>query len=226
MIFWKDRKEQLLFVFILILFLFLCFLESHLPLLNGLNGGFIEFVFASDGGLKTISSGLCISTIAAYIFYVFIDLLPRSRKEQRLKNTLNLVIASILDSYDKRKVYGHEVSISYSNTEVLKAEWLKSTLAELKHKHTPCDYLKLKFAMQTAYTRLTFFNHSLPLAVSLSPEKALQWLDLMDKVRLLAENYEETPNKTDSELLKTFEVTLRFRMLEYVECAIKFINNG
>ena len=88
--------------------------------------------------------------------------------------------------------------------------------------------------MQTSYTRLEDFRHVLPLAVSLSPMHTMQWLVVIDKIRLLAENYGENPkveidkqhlvdkNTEDNPILE-YKSTLNLRMLEVVEESIKWL---
>ena len=82
--------------------------------------------------------------------------------------------------------------------------------------------------MQTAHTRIEDFRHSLPLAVSLSPEHAMRWLIIVDKIRLLSENYGEQPSipedkmrfvdkDTDENPIKDYKSTLNLRFLEVVE---------
>ncbi|HLR17266.1 MAG TPA: hypothetical protein VK099_05275 [Alcanivoracaceae bacterium] len=87
--------------------------------------------------------------------------------------------------------------------------------------------------MQTADSRLEDFRHALPLAVSLSPKHAMQWLVIIDKVRLLAENYALQPEVSEEQFhlvdtdsddnpLKLYKSDLNFRLLELVEQAIEW----
>jgi len=68
----------------------------------------------------------------------------------------------------------------------------------------------------------------LPLAASLSPEDAMQWLIIIDKVRLLSENYDSQPEVPEDQLhlvdtdsdenpLRLYKSCLNFRLLELVE---------
>jgi hypothetical protein len=102
---------------------------------------------------------------------------------------------------------------------------------------------KLKCALFTAHSRYSDFSSTLNLAASMGSERALQWLVLTDKVRLLVENYEAHPASDDygvshvygsarSEIddtavdfleyesaLNDFIASLQFGVLEYLEQA-------
>ncbi|MGH1471134.1 MAG: hypothetical protein ACRBCS_08060 [Cellvibrionaceae bacterium] len=113
------------------------------------------------------------------------------RREKGVFRALNLLVAAILDSYDKTKTFGHEQPISTIDTGVLDKEWLSKTKIKFKEKES--DFLKLKYAMETAYTRLDDCRHALSMASSVSPEAGVQWLQITDRVRLLAEEYGQQP---------------------------------
>lgn len=227
----KNRKERFLLFYALTAFILLCVIEIKLPLISILNETLLGKLLVADGA-RNIASGLLISIIAAYIFYIFIDFLPRTRREQRTMLVLNSLIASILDAYNRCRLFGHETALPYVDKSVLEKEWLNRHIALLKENSS--NYLPLMFAMQTAHSRLEDFRHSLPLAVLLSPEHAMQWLVIIDKVRLLAENFGQGPevpeekihliNKnTDENPAKDYKSTLNLRILEIAEEADKWL---
>ena len=113
---------------------------------------------------------------------------------------------------------------------------------------TTAQILKLKFAMETAHSRYPDFQHGLTLAASISPDHALDWLVLTDKVRLLADQYGSWPlhpfpenlgnelseqQRLDPACVATFEKykrdmnlmeqTLKLRVLEVIEASIYWV---
>lgn len=236
---WNDPKERNLLLLVIILFAVLCVIEGQYELVSCLNGTRIGGFLVSQS-VKDISSGLIVSVLAAYFFYLFIDFIPRQRKEQSTKIVLDSLLASVLDAFNRCRVFGHETPISHVDKAVLNESWLNEQKANLKSGTS--NFLPLKFAMQTAFTRLEDFRHALPLAVSLSPDMAMKWLVIIDKVRLFAESYGEQPEvpedkillidtDSDENPLKLYKADLNFRLLELVEQAIewrefKCENNG
>lgn len=218
-------------------FISLIIVELQLPIASVLKDTPIENVLCSKS-LKNISSGLLIGLISAYMFYILIDFLPRRRREEKTIELLDSLIASILDSYERCRIFGHETPISHVEKSTLEPAWFNDQISKLKNSDS--RFLPLKFAMQTAYTRTEDFRHTLPLAVSLSPEHAMQWLIIIDKVRLMAESYgeevnipEETQHLVDQDIdenpVRLYKSTLNLRFLEIVEHAegwYKLTRNG
>ncbi len=228
----SDKRERRLLLLATLSFVILCLIEIKLPLISFLENTLIGDVLCSDG-IQNIASGLLVGLISAYAFYIFINYLPRVHREEKTKEVLNSLIASILDAYKRCRIYGHETPISHVDKSVLKNEWLNEQITDSKKNKT--KFLPLKFAMQTAYTRVEDFRHTLSLAVELSPEHAMQWLIIIDKVRLMAENYGEELNipidkqqyvDQDNDLnpIRDYKSTLNLRYLEIVEESKNWIN--
>ncbi|ALM53767.1 hypothetical protein [Halomonas huangheensis] len=220
-----DRRERRLLMVAIGAFLLLCFIEARLSLPEYLSGTVLEPILLS-GAVRTISVGVLVSLVAAYIFYLLIDYFPRSTKEAKSVFVLNSLLAAVLDSYDRCRVFGHETALPHVNRHVLEDDWLEGTIVDIKDRKA--KFLPLKLAMQTAHTRLDDFRNALVLAVNLSPEHALQWLVIIDKIRLFTESYREQPevpedkihladNESDENPLRLYKGDLRFRFLEVVE---------
>lgn len=220
-----DRRERRLLMVATGAFLLLCLIEARLPLPEYLSGTVFESILLS-GAVRTISTGVLVSLVAAYIFYLLIDYFPRSAKEAKSVFVLNSLLGAVLDSYDRCRVLGHETALPHVKRHVLEDDWLEQTIVDIKGQKA--KFLPLKLAMQTAYTRLDDFRNALVLAVNLSPEHALQWLVIIDKMRLFAESYGEQPevlenkihladSESDENPLRLYKGDLEFRFLEVVE---------
>ena len=223
-----NKKERAILTVVVLLFVLLCLIEARLEIIECLKGTLAE-PFLTHKSVAAVSSSILSSILAAYVFYLLIDFLPRLRREQSTMAVLNALIASVLDAYSRCRVYGHETAISHVDSSLLNPVWLKQQKAILTARDA--KFLPLKFAMQTAHTRLEDFRNSLPLAVSLSPDLAMQWLVITDKVRLFAETYGCQPDvpegmahlidtDSDENPLKLYKGDLNLRMLEFVEQSI------
>lgn len=235
----KDRKERSLLMLTLFAFTILCLVEANFGLPSFLVDTNVGYLLTNES-FKRIVSGLCLSIVAAYVFYLFIDFIPKARDERDTRIVLDSLLAAILDAYSRCRIFGHETPISHVDKSVLNASWLREHKALLKKEKV--KFLPLKFALQRADSRLEDFRHALPLAVSLSPKHAMQWLIIIDKVRLLAENYGSQPEVSEEQIrlvdidsndnpLKLYKSALRFRLLELIEQTIEWrghsaIKNG
>jgi hypothetical protein len=197
--------------------------------------------FLRADSTASVTSDLLVGIISAYIFYVIIELLPSFRRKTETLKVLNLLVASVIDAFDRTRLFGHETPITSIDLGVLKIEQLKLNISAIKKEP---EFLRLKFAMETGHSRYQDFQHALTLAVALSPEHALSWLVLTDKVRLLAQEYGEQPidprtggtepfnivNREHvnayldySNKMVSFESTLQLRVLEVFESAVQWV---
>lgn len=233
---WRETRERWLLAAVLTAFAFVCLVNARLPLWKVLEGSGLGAFLQADATVS-VTSDLLVGLISAYVFYVIIELLPSYRKKAETLRVLNLLVASVVEAFDRTSVFGHERPISLIDLSALKLSKLKRDIACIIDN---VQFLRLKFAMETAHSRYQDFQHALSLAVGLSPEHALDWLVLTDKIRLLAQEYGTQPSKppeTRRDLfsllaqldspaeteykknMKMFESTLQLRVLEFFEAA-------
>lgn len=232
-----DKVEKYLFL----LFLAACFLlvlsYLELPVIKPFKTKPIYAILINDG-FKNIVQGISLSLIAAYIFHLISNFVPRLEKKSDINFVLNLLIAAVLDSYRRVRVFGHETPISHVNTDCLDKDWIIKEIERMRD--SGGNILPLKFAFETAHSRYGDYKNLLSLATELSPSHALNWLVLVDKVRLMVEEYdnlisglesieEEYSNELslmDSKKKEFFDEnisTYRLRFMEFLECALKWI---
>lgn len=204
---------------------------ARFPLLSIFDNTIVGFLLTSPTYIAVFEN-ILIGFLAAYIFYLLNSYYPRKKLRKNNLNLLNSCVASILDSYKRTRVYGHETALPYVNTECLNPEWLRLKIVELKRAKT--DALKLKFTLDTAHTRENDFRNLLQIASSISPEHAERWLVLIDKVRLLSENYGKQPKVSDEEMnlvrmrsedspMHLYHLSLEFRIMELMEVTIEWL---
>lgn len=238
---WRETREKWLLAAALTVLGLIILINLQFEVWPWLKGGKAA-AFLSAEATVSVSSDLLVGLFSAYVFYVVIELIPSFRKEKLTLTPLNLIVASVIDAYERTRVFGHETPITSIDPSILALDNLKAHKSSIV---TSAQILKLKFAMETAHSRYPDFQHCLTMAASISPEHALDWLVLTDKVRLLAEQCKSWPlhpfpqnlgselseqQSLDPACVATFErykrdmnlmeQTLKLRVLEVVEASI------
>lgn len=218
----KTPTERSLLVIAFLALVLLVLVEVRCPLLAWIEIdswlGTVLIKDATKNILSSISSGI----FAAYLFYFVVDYLPKSRIEQQATDTLNLVLASVLDAYFRDRIFGHETAIDQIDVSYLQFGVLQAEITKLQV-GSPELISKLRNGMHTADSRLPDFRGMIGLAISLSLDHAKQWLVLTDKIRLLAEmteRYEEEVEIMGNNIDKSpliIKDDLCLRMLEVME---------
>ena len=222
-----NKRERKLLLFAALCFLLLIVVEARLPLLDFLSGTPLGAVLTNNA-LARIASSLFVGIIAAYLFYLLVDYYPRKENEGKSLQLLNKLVASVLDTYNGHNIFGHEVALPFVQTTFLELDWLNKTIEEVRADKP--TYLQLLVSMQTAHSRLEDFRNSLVLAANICPKHAMQWLVLIDKLKLFAELYDkriyvpqEKIGLVDSESecnpVLTYKRDLKFRFLEFLEAS-------
>jgi hypothetical protein len=243
---WREAREKWLLSAAFGALILIVLINLKLPVWPPLNGGQAA-AFLRAEATANVTSDLLVGLFSAYVFYVIVELIPRHRREQLTLKPLNMLAAAVIDAYERVRVFGHETPITSIDLAVLDIQRLKVHKSELV---TQKDILKVKFAMETGHSRYSDFQHALAMAASISPEHALSWLVLTDKVRLLAEKYGQWPvnpfldsslglptdeQREDAKLMDAYykyqkdmesiEGTLRLRTVEVIEATISWMQH-
>lgn len=238
---WRETREKWLLAAALTALGLIILINLKLEVWPWLKGGkAASFLTAEATG--NVVSDLLVGLFSAYAFYVVIELIPSYRREKLTLTPLNLIVASVIDAYQRTRVFAHETPITSIDVHILALENLAAQKGSVV---ASPQILKLKFAMETAHSRYPDFQHCLTMASSISPGHALDWLVLTDKVRLLAEQYGSWPihpfpenlgnelseqQRCDPECVATYdnyhrdmklmEGVLQLRVLEVIEASI------
>ncbi|EOQ98283.1 hypothetical protein LEP1GSC195_1478 [Leptospira wolbachii serovar Codice str. CDC] len=220
-----DQNDRLILILFCISLQILILIRIKFPILRGLNDTFIENILTSSITIE-ITNDLSVGFISACIFYFLVTIIPKVRLITESTYTLNSLLASLLDSYNRTRVFGHETPITHVDRSTLSIEWLDKTVEKLKKHDT--QFLSLKFALATAHTRYDDFKNTLQLANTLGAKPTLKWIVIVDKVRLIAENYDKQPFVNNERIrsiddpnidddIGLFKKTLEFRFQEFCE---------
>lgn len=196
--FLKDRREAWLFWGTWTAFALLLVVKIKVDVPDAMKDWPRLISALQSDAFEDIVGDLLTGFIAAYFFYVLIDLLPRLKREKSAMYTLNLIIASVVDAYENQRTFGHEDLISLNDIKVLEVGNLRKHRAHLKSfskkEFTLRDYYKLRCGLACMDSRISEFRAVLPLATTLTPEHVLQWLQLTDRARLFHEEYSSAPD--------------------------------
>ncbi|MGG7632815.1 hypothetical protein [Pseudomonas sp. ES1] len=198
--FLKDRREFWLFCGTWIAFALLLVVKIKFDVPETMKDWPRLIAALRSDAFEDIVGDLLTGLIAAYFFYLLIDLWPRYKNEQKAIGILNLLIASVIQAYEKRHFFAHTMAITQADVNVLTKKRIDAFLEEVKEQP---DYAKLKCALFTAHSRFADFQQTLAIAAPLGPDKALQWLVITDKVRLFVDEYEKHP---ESEVYRPSQV--------------------
>ncbi|WP_333918008.1 hypothetical protein [Vibrio crassostreae] len=227
----KDANERLLLILSGLSMLLLVISGARFPLVEYFGGTIIGKLLTSPTYISVFEN-ILIGFLTAYVFYLLNSYFPKQRQKQDNLKLLNSCVASILDSYKRTRIWGHETALPYVNTECLDINWLKQQVLEIKKSQT--NALKLKFTLDTAHTRESDFKNLLQIASSISPEHAEKWLVLIDKVRLLSENYGKQPEASEEQMnlvrmrskespMHLYHLDLEFRIMELMEVTVEWL---
>ncbi|MDV5387578.1 hypothetical protein [Pseudomonas juntendi] len=194
--FLKDRREFWLFWGTWVAFALLLAVKIKFDVPEGMKDWPRLIAALQSEAFEDIVGDLLTGLIAAYFFYLVIDLIPRYSKERKIMDVLNRHIASVVDSYHNAHLFGHAMEITQVDLELLSVEKIDQMIVGVKK--SP-NFIKLKCALFTAHSRHSDFTQTLVMASAISPERALQWLVMTDKVRLLVDNYDKDPKSPDYE---------------------------
>ncbi|MGC5699141.1 hypothetical protein J4P02_02940 [Pseudomonas sp. NFXW11] len=197
---WKDRWERKLFYGFLASFTFLLMVKIKFPVptfMASPNWAYLISALQSKA-FEDIVGDLMTGIAAAYIFYIFIEIFPRHHREKNSLRALNYILASVVDSYVNIRTFGHEDLISHNDLALLESQSTKKLIDELQRKRerrkfSVQDFARLRVMLGCVNSRIQDIRLALPIAASLSPEHALQWLQLSDRARLIHEQFGKEP---------------------------------
>lgn len=194
---WRDKWELKLCFGTLVVTALLVLVKVKVPTPEFMQTDWpLWTAFFQSKTFEDIVSSVLASVVAAYFFYIFIELFPRFHREKSALQTLNYILASIVDAYMHKR--GYEDLISLNDTALLGADSttrIIKHLAKIRDKRTFAndEYIKLRMMLFCVHSRMNDFRSALPLATTLSPLHALHWLQLADRAQLIYDEYDRQP---------------------------------
>jgi len=195
----------------------------QMPVLDFLKGGVLEPILTSPFLLelsKVLSSGVVVGCLVFFLS----EYVPRRRAAVDNAGALNSVLATVVTALERPGFFNHEYPATFFYSI---RDQLAKPVAEARHNigARKISVASLKCGTEVASTRYEDFRGCLVLAAQISPQHALQWLELIDRVRLLSEEFEKFPGaRTD--LTYSYSVKPPHSPLEYSETQMFYENCG
>ena len=164
---------------------------------------YIYSSFLLFSSLEQLIINSYINLVGAFIFYCVFQHIPQLKKNENSIEVLNKLVNSILEGFLNQNMFQHEKSISY-----VEIDFTYDKILDLieKVKDYNFNILQIKSAIEVADSRFYNFKNTLILSSSISPNHALQWITLTDKVRLLSDELKRKPQNIT---LKDFSFPLK-----------------
>lgn len=175
-----------------------------------IKGGWLSGVLQADI-TGTVASDLLVGLFSAYVFYVFMELVPRNKREEESVAALNLLLNTISYKYTNADPFRRAVRSRDIDPTLLSSERLSSIIVELDSDKGKFD--KLKHMAEEAARRLPDLLSSYNLAVGVSHEKGVLWMEIADATRSLCECHEflKDANKASLDIVTNKEKLMDFR---------------
>ncbi|MEJ8321385.1 hypothetical protein [Pseudomonas oryzihabitans] len=209
--------------------LFVLFMTAiRAPIWSVFLGTTIESVLTKESWISLWSS-LSSGVVAAYLFYFLVEVVPKRKSDQQVREVLDSAVASVVEGLLEGGAFQHEKELQYVSLDLRKVDWQREIdLCSTR------DFIRLKFAGETAETRFDYFKGLISVTVQLSPMHTKIWLGVTEKFRLYVETMAARPASFDVRTLHGTTIdelvaqgnadglwvsSLQFRAHEYLELA-------
>lgn len=146
--------------------------------------------FFASQNFEDITSNILSSIVAAYIFYVFIELIPARRKLREVKLILENLLASIVLSYENKLGSYSSAALYEHRLDCLEKEYLDRVISLAQDE---ADYRSLYSTALHANSILNALEEGTVMAASISPRCSMSWIKITAKARDLANMIKERP---------------------------------
>lgn len=186
----SDTLEKTLLVLTVSAFVLLLVAEIRLPVWEILPERLIEVL--THNALKSIISSLSANVVAAYVFYLFVELLPRLKRRAETLRYLDTLLFVVLDAFHDKSIGGPTLALSVSlrvaqrSTSGLTHEFvaaLENKLLELDGGCNPGDLNPFEQVAKAADARLPILGLATSMANELSFYQGLIWSDITEHFR-------------------------------------------
>ncbi|MCO7057152.1 hypothetical protein ACUZXZ_08300 [Pseudomonas juntendi] len=207
---WKEAREKWMLVGALTSFVLVILINLKLEVWSFLKGGKISSILQADA-TGTVASDLFVGLCSAYVFYVFMELIPKYNREKESAAALNILLNAIFSKYLRPDAFRRIVRARDIDPSLLSDETISSVIVDFDENKG--KYEDLKHMAEAASRRLPDLLSSFHLAAGISHEKGVLWMEITDATRSLSEYHDfiKDINKTSLEVVTDKEMFLQFR---------------
>jgi len=152
--------------------------------------------FLTHDALKSIISSVSASIVAAYVFYVFVDLLPTIKRRSETLQYLDTLLFVVLDEFHARSICGPTLPLSvsipvaqrYKSGLTLEFVFtMENKLLELSRGNHSRDGLNpYEQIAEAVHAKLPIFGLAISMANGLSFHQGLIWTDITEYLRQIS----------------------------------------
>ncbi|MCQ3007887.1 hypothetical protein NLO93_22845 [Pseudomonas savastanoi] len=99
---WRETREKWLLAAALVVLGGIVLINLRLDVWHWLKGSEAAAFLAAEA-TGSVTSDLLVGLFSAYVFYVVIELIPSYRRERLTLTPLNLIVASVIDAYERTR---------------------------------------------------------------------------------------------------------------------------
>lgn len=190
----SDSLEKILFALAVVAFALLLVAEIRWPVWEILPEWLIEFL--THNALKSIISSVSASVVAAYVFYVFVELLPRVKRRIETLRYLDTLLFVVLDAFHDKSLGGSTLDLSVSiplarrYTSGLTLEFVVALENKLLELDGGCNsgggLNPYEQVAEAADARLPILGLATSMANELSFHQGLIWSDITEHFRQIS----------------------------------------
>ncbi len=207
---WKETREKWMLFGALTSFALVILINLKLEVWSFLEGSQISSILQADA-TGTVASDLLVGLCSAYVFYVFMELIPKYNRDKESATALNMLLNAIFSQYLRPDAFRRTVRARDIDPSLLSGETISSVIGGLDENKG--KYEDLKYMAEAASRRLPDLLSSFHLAAGISHEKGVLWMEITDATRSLSEYHDfiKDINKTSLEVVTDNEMFLQFR---------------
>lgn len=178
----------------------------------------------SHNALHSIVSSVSASIVAAYIFYIFIELLPRIKQRKETLGYLNNLLFVIFDAFNDRSLGGPKlplslmITITERNTSGLTFEFIETLSSKLNEltgeNYTGSGLNPYTQVAEAISARLPIVELATSMANGLSFSHGVLWSDIVCNLRQIGLEDVETPIPMSNDTRRKILLTATLPFLE------------
>ncbi|MFP3863129.1 hypothetical protein SHV42_09260 [Pseudomonas capeferrum] len=207
---WKETRERWMLFGALTSFVLVVLINLKFEVWSFLKGGKLSAILQADA-TGSVASDLFVGLCSAYVFYVFMELIPKYNREKESVAALNLLLNSIFYKYLKPDPFRRIVQSREIDPRLLSSEKINDLVNQLANDKG--SLTNLRHMAEQASRRLPDLLSSFHLAANLSFEKGALWMEITDATRSLCECHDflKEANKASLEVVTDRDKFLQFR---------------
>ena len=182
-------QERYIGFLVLLVFLLLCVIQIKLPVLPGWEDTSIVAVLSSSA-FENIASSILASIVAAYMFYLFINVIPQNKALAETHFSLDNILAAIALSFVNKSRPHLRSDIDRQNIKILELSKLSEIVEEAR---TGASYESVLSTTLHVNDIGHVLDQGTIMASSISSKHAMFWIQICSRSRELTGMLEQIP---------------------------------